>query len=66
MWNAVIQGAFDRSASGGNLWVGESGALTATALILFAILLYKAWPLAQPVSLRAQKKSVLPDPVVNR
>lgn len=64
MWNAVIQGAFDRSTSGRNLWVGESGALTAAALIVFAIVLYKVWPLAQLVSLRAQKKSVLPGSVV--
>lgn len=45
--------------------VRESGTLTAAALILFAIVLYKAWPLPQPVSLPAQKKSVLPDQVVN-
>ncbi|MGH9621536.1 MAG: CPBP family intramembrane glutamic endopeptidase [Bryobacteraceae bacterium] len=51
VWNAVIQGAFDRSTSGRNLWVGESGALTAAALILFAIVLYKAWPLPQLISL---------------
>jgi membrane protease YdiL (CAAX protease family) len=40
-WNAVIQGAFDRSTSGRTLWVGESGALTAAALIGFAIVLYR-------------------------
>lgn len=44
VWNAVIQGAFDGSTSGRNLWLGESGALTAAALILFAIVLYKLWP----------------------
>lgn len=51
VWNAVIQGAFDRSTSGRSVWVGESGVLTAGMLILFAIVLYKVWPLAQPVSL---------------
>jgi membrane protease YdiL (CAAX protease family) len=50
VWNAVIQGAFDRSTSAGSVWVGESGVLTAAVLILFAIVLYKVWPLAQPVS----------------
>lgn len=53
VWNAVIQGAFDRSTAGGNLWVGESGVLTAAALIGFAILLYKAWPLAESKPLHA-------------
>ncbi len=48
VWNAVIQGAFDRSTSGGSVWVGESGVLTAAVLILFAIAVYKVWPLAQP------------------
>lgn len=49
-WNEVIQGTFDRSTSGRSVWVGESGVLTAAVLILFAIMLYKVWPLAQPIS----------------
>lgn len=53
MWNAVIQGAFDRSTSGRNLWVGESGVLTAAALILFAIVLYKVWPVMMPKPVHA-------------
>ncbi len=44
-WNAVIQGAFDRSTTGRNVWVGESGVLTAGVLILFAVALYRLWPL---------------------
>ena len=50
-WNAVIQGAFDRSTSGRSLWVGESGVLTAGMLVLFAVVLYKLWPLTQRSSL---------------
>ena len=46
----MIQGAFDRSTAGSSLWVGESGVLTATVLILFAIVLYKLWPIRQPIS----------------
>jgi len=46
-WNAVIQGAFDRSTSGPSMWVGESGVLTSAMLILFAVVLYRAWPLRQ-------------------
>jgi len=46
-WNAVIQGGFDRSTSGPTVWVGESGVLTAVMLVLFAVVLYKVWPLAQ-------------------
>lgn len=46
-WNAVVQGAFDRSTAGRSVWVGESGVLTAGMLILFAVVLYKRWPLAQ-------------------
>jgi CAAX amino terminal protease family. len=44
-WNAVIQGGFDASTSGPSLWVGESGILTAGALVFFALGLYKVWPL---------------------
>lgn len=50
-WNAVIQGAFDRSTSGPSVWVGESGVLTSAVLILFAVVLYRVWPLAQGASL---------------
>lgn len=50
-WNAVIQGAFDRSTSGPTVWVGESGVLTSAVLILFAVVLYRLWPLAQRTSL---------------
>lgn len=50
-WNAVIQGAFDRSTSGPSVWVGESGVLTAAMLVIFAVVLYKLWPLAQGTSL---------------
>lgn len=46
-WNAVIQGAFDRSTSGRSVWVGESGVLTAAMLVIFAVVLYKLWPLTQ-------------------
>jgi membrane protease YdiL (CAAX protease family) len=50
-WNAVIQGAFDRSTSDRGVWVGESGVLTSAMLILFAVVLYRVWPLAQRTSL---------------
>jgi membrane protease YdiL (CAAX protease family) len=50
-WNAVIQGAFDRSTSDRSVWVGESGVLTSAMLILFAVALYRVWPLAQGASL---------------
>ena len=46
-WNAVVQGAFDRSTAGRSVWVGESGVLTAGMLVVFAVALYKLWPLAQ-------------------
>jgi uncharacterized protein len=52
-WNAVIQGAFDRSTSGPNIWVGESGVLTSAMLILFAAVLYKVWPLARVPEVQA-------------
>ncbi len=47
VWNAVIQGPFDRSTGGYSVWVGESGVLTVVMLILFAVVLYRKWPLAQ-------------------
>jgi len=46
-WNAIIQGAFDRSTAGQSVWVGESGVLTAGMLALFAFVLYQRWPVAQ-------------------
>jgi membrane protease YdiL (CAAX protease family) len=45
VWNAVIQAAFDRSTDGFSPWVGESGVFTAGLLILFAIAVYRRWPL---------------------
>jgi uncharacterized protein len=45
VWNAVIQGPFDRSTAGYSPWVGESGILTAVAVAVFAIVLYRLWPL---------------------
>ncbi|HEU5341849.1 CPBP family intramembrane glutamic endopeptidase [Edaphobacter sp.] len=50
-WNAIIQGAFDRSTAGPSLWVGESGVLTASMLVLFAVVLYKLWPVTQCASM---------------
>jgi membrane protease YdiL (CAAX protease family) len=52
-WNAVIQGAFDRSTSEPSVWVGESGVLTSATLILFAVALYRVWPLAQGPGIQA-------------
>jgi membrane protease YdiL (CAAX protease family) len=45
VWNAVIQGPFDGSTNGYSMWVGESGLLVAAMTILFAIVLYRVWPL---------------------
>lgn len=61
VWNAVIQGAFDRSTSDHNLWVGESGVLTAAMLIVFAIVLYRVWPLAQRYPLSPSSTRPLAD-----
>jgi uncharacterized protein len=44
VWNAVIQGPFDNSTAGYSPWVGESGVLTALAVAVFAIVLYRVWP----------------------
>lgn len=57
-WNAIIQGAFDRSTAGPSVWVGESGVLTAGVLVLFAVVLYKLWPLAQRASLSPSSKTL--------
>jgi membrane protease YdiL (CAAX protease family) len=48
VWNAVIQGPFDMSTAGYSVWVGESGVLTTLTTIVFAIVLYRVWPLAAP------------------
>jgi uncharacterized protein len=53
-WNAVIQGVFDRSTSGPSVWVGESGVLTSVMLVLFAVVLYRVWPLAQNTPLSTE------------
>ncbi len=50
-WNAVIQGAFDRSTYGRSVWVGESGVLTAGMLVVFAVVLYRLWPVTPRYSL---------------
>jgi uncharacterized protein len=48
VWNAVIQGPFDMATAGYSVWVGESGVLTTVITIVFAIVLYRVWPLASP------------------
>lgn len=45
VWNAVIQGPFDQSTAGYSPWVGESGILTAIVVAIFAVVLYRVWPL---------------------
>lgn len=57
-WNAIIQGAFDKSTAAPSIWVGESGVLTAGMLVLFAVVLYKLWPLTA----HFQKASPAPYP----
>ena len=47
VWNAVIQGPLDMSTAGYSVWVGESGVLTAAMMIIFAVVLYRIWPLTQ-------------------
>ena len=49
VWNAVIQGPFDQSIAAYSPWVGESGILTAGAVAVFAVVLYKVWPLPAAV-----------------
>ena len=49
VWNAVIQGGFDASTAGYSLWVGESGILTSVMTVLFAIVLYRLWPITDEV-----------------
>ena len=50
VWNSVIQGAFDASTVGYSMWVGESGLLTSAMTVLFAIVLYRIWPIAEQIS----------------
>jgi uncharacterized protein len=57
-WNAIIQGGFDKSTAGASMWVGESGALTAAMLVLFAVVLYKLWPITQRASLPLSSKTL--------
>jgi membrane protease YdiL (CAAX protease family) len=45
VWNAVIQGPFDQSTAGYSAWVGESGILTTIVVAIFAVVLYRIWPL---------------------
>jgi len=52
VWNAVIQGPFDRSTEAYSVWVGESGVLTVLAMIAFAMALYRMWPLKANASPR--------------
>ena len=47
VWNAVIQGPFDMSTGSYSVWVGESGVLTTAMTTVFAIVLYRIWPLAE-------------------
>lgn len=43
-WNAIIQGVFDASTVGGELWIGESGILNCVAnVVLVALLVRGAW-----------------------
>jgi hypothetical protein len=48
-WNAVIQGGFDASTAGYSVWVGESGIFTSVMTVLFAIVLYRLWPITDEV-----------------
>lgn len=50
VWNAVIQGPFDQSTAGYSPWIGESGVLTALAVAVFAVVLYRVWPLPKPLA----------------
>src|SRR5579863_463894 len=59
-WNAINQGGFDRSTAGPSVWVGESGVLTAGMLVLFAVVLYKLWPVTQRASLSPSSKPLSP------
>jgi membrane protease YdiL (CAAX protease family) len=45
LWNQVTLGSFGGFTDGGGVWLGESGMLTALLVILYAIALYRLWPL---------------------
>ena len=64
VWNAVIQGAFDRSTSGGNLWVGESGGSPQPRSLGLQLCSIECGRWSSR-SLRAQRECAVPDPVVN-
>ena len=49
VWNAVIQGGFDASTADYSVWVGESAIFTSVMTALFAIVLYRLWPIADEV-----------------
>jgi membrane protease YdiL (CAAX protease family) len=49
VWNAVIQGGFDASTAGYSVWVGESGIFTSIMTVLFAVILYRLWPITDEI-----------------
>lgn len=62
-WNAVIQGAFDRSTTGANalLWTGESGILVAATLVVLAIVSTRIrYPMLRAVPARDKPVTVEP------
>jgi membrane protease YdiL (CAAX protease family) len=48
VWNQVILGPFRGSTDGGGNWPGEAGLMTTLIVILFAVALYRLWPLEKP------------------
>jgi uncharacterized protein len=44
IWNAVFMGSSYWSVQSGDIWVGESGLLTAFAVIAIAVALYRVYP----------------------
>jgi hypothetical protein len=42
-------GGFDASTAGYRMWVGELGVLTSIMTVLFAIVLYRLWPITGPI-----------------
>jgi len=50
VWNALILGPFDGSTNSGGIWVGEAGLLTSLVVTLFAVSLYRFWPLQLQVA----------------
>lgn len=45
VWNEIVLEPFDGSTYDGSIWVGEAGVLTTLVVILFAVALYRLWPL---------------------